>query len=139
MKLKRSKSWDMRYHWLRDANLRKYFHVKWAKGTENKADYFTKHFPPSHHITKRPTLFSTKTDSTISTLHSHARTFNRTLRQSRASKINIPARARINTFPLNSFIMNLQGCVSTNILLRKLSRTLTSDVGSDHQIHTAIK
>ena len=142
MRLKRSKSWDMRYHWLGDTHLQKYFLVKWAKGTENKADYFTKHVPPAHHIYMRPTLFSTKTKSTTVNLPPRARTINRTPLKPRSSTINnfrpsrcqsltskavnISSRSRIKTFPLNSPIMNLQGCVSTNTLLRKLSRTLTS-------------
>ena len=29
----------------------------WAKGILNKADYYTKHFAPSHHVRMRPTLF----------------------------------------------------------------------------------
>jgi hypothetical protein len=51
---KRSKSWDMRYHWLRDRIAQGQFHIFWDKGINNLADYFTKHFPPSHHIEIRP-------------------------------------------------------------------------------------
>ena len=53
IKQKRSKSWDMRYHWLRDKNLHKQFRYYWAKGEENEGDYFTKHHPPKHHIKMR--------------------------------------------------------------------------------------
>ena len=53
IKQKRSKSWDMRYHWLRDKNLHKQFRYYWAKGEENEGDYFTKHHPPKHHIANR--------------------------------------------------------------------------------------
>ena len=52
---KRSKTWDMRWNWLRDrsgglAHLRVY----WEKGTLNDADYFTKHHPPNYHRSIRP-------------------------------------------------------------------------------------
>jgi len=49
MKQKRSKSWDMRYHWLRDRSTRNQFDVYWDKGSNNHADYFTKHHSPMHH------------------------------------------------------------------------------------------
>ena len=53
MRVKRSKSWDMKYNWLRDRTAQKQFHIKWDKGIRNMADYFTKHHPPSHHKAKR--------------------------------------------------------------------------------------
>ena len=46
---KRSKSWDMRFYWLRDKLLQKQFQFFWRKGTDNNADYFTKHHPIKHH------------------------------------------------------------------------------------------
>ena len=51
---KRSKSWDMRYHWLQDRTKSKDFHIYWDKGSRNRADYSTKHFPPSYHQEQRP-------------------------------------------------------------------------------------
>ena len=53
---KRSKSWDMRYHWLRDRMTRNQFNVYWEKGTNNNADYFTKHHPINYHQHVRRTL-----------------------------------------------------------------------------------
>ena len=53
MRVKRSKSWDMKYNWLRDRVAQNQFLVKWDKGIHNMADYFTKHHPPSHHKIKR--------------------------------------------------------------------------------------
>ena len=53
MWVKRSKSWDMKYNWLRDRMAQQQFHIKWDKGVHNMADYFTKHHPPSHHKLKR--------------------------------------------------------------------------------------
>ena len=49
LKAKRSKSWDMRLHWIRDRIAQQQLRVTWGKGSENLADYFTKHFPPSYH------------------------------------------------------------------------------------------
>ena len=49
IKIKKSKSWDMRYHWLRDREQQNSLHVFWHQGSENDADYFTKHFPPKYH------------------------------------------------------------------------------------------
>ena len=47
--MKRTKSWDMRYHWLQDRTTRKQFNVYWEKGKNNDADYFTKHHSTKHH------------------------------------------------------------------------------------------
>ena len=52
MRVKRSKSWDMKYNWLRDRAAQQQFHIKWDKGIHNMADYFTKHHPPAHHRSK---------------------------------------------------------------------------------------
>ena len=51
--MKRTKSWDMRYHWLRDRMTQKQFDIYWDKGTNNHADYFTKHHATKHHRTIR--------------------------------------------------------------------------------------
>ena len=50
---KRSKSWDMKYHWLRDKEVQKQIKVYWEKGVQNLADYFTKHHPTKHHLKMR--------------------------------------------------------------------------------------
>jgi hypothetical protein len=49
VKQKRSKAIDMRFYWIRDRVRQKQFHIFWKKGSLNKADYFTKHHPASHH------------------------------------------------------------------------------------------
>ena len=46
---KKSKSWDMRYYWLRDRENQKHFKVQWERGIDNDADYFTKHHSTKHH------------------------------------------------------------------------------------------
>jgi hypothetical protein len=49
VKQKRSKAIDMRFYWIRDRVRQGQFFVHWKKGSINRADYFTKHHPPSHH------------------------------------------------------------------------------------------
>ena len=46
---KRTKSMDMRFHWLRDREAQQQFRFYWKPGKTNLADYFTKHHTPSHH------------------------------------------------------------------------------------------
>ena len=50
----KSRSMDMRFFWIKDRVRQKQFLVYWAPGSENLADYFTKHFPASMHKTLRP-------------------------------------------------------------------------------------
>ena len=47
--MKKSKSWDMQLHWLRDRQNRDHFDVRWEKGSVNASDYFTKHFNSTYH------------------------------------------------------------------------------------------
>ena len=54
IKHKKSKAWDMRYHWLREKELQKHIKIYWDKGSNNHADYFTKHFPAKYHQEIRP-------------------------------------------------------------------------------------
>lgn len=54
IKIKKSKSWDMRYNWLRCRENQNQLYLYWDKGSNNQADYFTKHFGPKHHIAMRP-------------------------------------------------------------------------------------
>ena len=39
---RKSKSWDMRYHWLKDKTCQNILDIYWDKGNNNYADYFTK-------------------------------------------------------------------------------------------------
>lgn len=48
IQMKKSKSWDMNLHWLRDRENQKQFNIQWGKGSHNGADYFTK---TSHTLT----------------------------------------------------------------------------------------
>ena len=49
MQCRRSKSWDMRFFWMRCKEPQKMFRVYWRPGTTNLADYQTKHHPAAHH------------------------------------------------------------------------------------------
>ena len=51
---KRSKSWDMRYHWLRDKSQQSQFAIYLDSAVKNLADYFTKHHTAKHHQSMRP-------------------------------------------------------------------------------------
>jgi hypothetical protein len=50
VRMKRSKAFDMRCHWLKDRIARLQFNFHWAPGKHNHADYFTKH----HLLSRRP-------------------------------------------------------------------------------------
>jgi hypothetical protein len=54
IKQRRSKTWDMRWNWLRHKDLHAQLRIYWDKGENNRADYFTKHHPPTHHQIMRP-------------------------------------------------------------------------------------
>eukprot|EP00957_Ditylum_brightwellii_P095067 7240232-Ditylum_brightwellii.AAC.1 len=53
MRIKHIKSWDMQWHWLREATTRKALEIFWDRGSRNYLDYFTKHHPPAYHRIKR--------------------------------------------------------------------------------------
>ena len=56
--LRKSKTWDMRYYWLRDNETQKNIKVYWKRGVDendpNLADYHTKHHTKIHHRGIRP-------------------------------------------------------------------------------------
>jgi hypothetical protein len=49
IKPKKSKTWDMHYHWVEDRIQQGQIDLIWKPGTSNWADYFTKHHPPAYH------------------------------------------------------------------------------------------
>ena len=55
---KRSKAMDMRFHWLRDRIQQGQFSAYWKPGTQNYADYPTKHHPSKNHVQVRPIYVS---------------------------------------------------------------------------------
>ena len=49
VKIKRTKSIDMRFHWIRDRIRQGHFAVQWRKGAHNLADFYTKALPVYKH------------------------------------------------------------------------------------------
>ena len=64
-KQKRSRAIDMRFYWIKDRIKLGHFHVFWRPGTENLADYWTKHHPVSHHQAMRPIVFNSNEKATV--------------------------------------------------------------------------
>jgi hypothetical protein len=56
------KAMDMQFHWLRCCNTQGQFRYYWRPGTQNLADYFTKHHPASHHTHVCPTILTAAKD-----------------------------------------------------------------------------
>ena len=73
IQLKRSKSWDMRHHWLRDKETHKLIRVFWESGLTNEADYFTKHHPVTYHRAMRPRYVRDKVRHEINMLTSYCK------------------------------------------------------------------
>ena len=72
VKAKRTKSIDMRFHWIRDRVRQGMFQVLWRPGSTNLADFFTKALPVHAHRSAIPALvYSPPTKpTTIHTKHS---------------------------------------------------------------------
>ena len=64
VKQKRSKAIDMRFYWIRDRVRQGQFKIFWNKGKTNRADYFSKHHPASHHQAIRSTYLYSSTNPT---------------------------------------------------------------------------
>jgi hypothetical protein len=56
------KAMDMQFHWLQCHDTQGQFRYYWRPGTQNLADYFTKHHPASHHKANRPTFLTLPED-----------------------------------------------------------------------------
>jgi hypothetical protein len=56
------KAMDMCFHWLRCRDPRGQFRYYWRPGTQNLADYFTKHHPATHHRSVCPTILTAVND-----------------------------------------------------------------------------
>jgi hypothetical protein len=52
------KAVDMHFHWPRCHNAQGQFCYYWRPGTQNLADYFTRHHPTSHHKSVRPIILT---------------------------------------------------------------------------------
>jgi hypothetical protein len=62
------KAMDMRFHWLQRCKAQEQFRYYWRPGTQNMADYFTKHHLASHHKANRPTFLTPRKDPQYTTL-----------------------------------------------------------------------
>ena len=62
LKIKRSKSINMQFHWLRDRIRQGQFEYQWRKGANNLADFFTKALPVHTHLETMPFLVYTPRD-----------------------------------------------------------------------------
>ena len=60
IKHRRSKSIDMRFHWVKDRVRQGQFIVYWSPGRNNPADYVTKHHPANHNLAQRKLHFNTQ-------------------------------------------------------------------------------
>jgi hypothetical protein len=56
------KAMDMIFHWLRCRDAQGQFSCNWRPGTQNLADYRTKHHPESHHTAFRPQILTSPSD-----------------------------------------------------------------------------
>ena len=56
------KAMDMRFHWLRCRGAQDQYRFYWRPGTQNLADYWTKHHPASHHKSFRPQILTSAQD-----------------------------------------------------------------------------
>ena len=62
VKQKRSKAINMRFYWIQDRVRQGQFQIYWSKGKTNRADYFSKHHPASHHQAIRSTYLYSPTN-----------------------------------------------------------------------------
>ena len=60
VKQQQLKAIDMHFYWVHDRVCQGQFRIHWRKGSENLADYFTKHHTPAHHQTMRPIYLQQK-------------------------------------------------------------------------------
>jgi hypothetical protein len=70
VKQRRSKAIDMRFYWVRDRVRQGQFRIHWKKGSDNHADYFTKHHSPAHHRQMRDNYLHKTSASTSQQLDS---------------------------------------------------------------------
>ena len=54
LKQKRSKTWNMRWYWLKDRVKQGHIIIYWDKSSNNLVDYHTKYFPQSYHTNIHP-------------------------------------------------------------------------------------
>jgi hypothetical protein len=108
IKQKRSKSMDLRYHWITDRVRQKEFDVYWRPGRENLGDYHTKHHSAQHHKDMRGLILHQAKILQVLQPHLRTRTYARTYPSAqRATQLKrVPAcvysvsRHNLNTTPV---------------------------------------
>jgi 3',5'-cyclic AMP phosphodiesterase CpdA len=90
VKVKKTKSIDMKFNWIRDRVRQKHFIISWRKGEHNLADFFTKALPVHIHQSLMPLLVFSPVSSPA--FHTYAAT--RSLRwKCIGKKCNIPTQS----------------------------------------------
>jgi len=70
---RKSKTWDMRFHWIRDRVTQQHMHVFWGPGQANLADFLTKNHPVPHFIATRRYFVSDLSSETPKDTAAHRR------------------------------------------------------------------
>jgi hypothetical protein len=91
------KAMDMRFHWLRCRNAQGQFRYYWRPGTQNLADYFTKHHPASHHKASMPTYLTSSSDPQ----------YNKLFLTSLDTKSTVTIPTQASTTSMKSFVKSL--------------------------------
>jgi hypothetical protein len=78
VKQRRSRAIDMRFYWIRDRVRQGQYRIHWQQGSDNLADYFTKHHAPTHHRLKRPLYLHTDQSRPTTTTTSSSIPLNKT-------------------------------------------------------------
>jgi len=103
------KAMDMHFHWLRCHDAQGQFRYYWRPGTQNLADYFTKHHPATHHKSVRPTILTAVNDPEYKKLSvtqdaSSPQTNGKSGGTQRAKIMKVPTKMSVIT---NSFVKTL--------------------------------
>ena len=95
---RKSKAMDMRFYWIRDRSNQDQFNIYWKPGSTNRGDYFTKHFPPAHHSTVRPSYLHLANYDKRSTLQGCV---NLTLSENHHVHPCVPAKSSVHAYTQN--------------------------------------
>ena len=68
IKQRKSKATDMQFYWIWDRSNQDQFNIYWKPSSTNRGGCFTKHFPPAHHSTVRPSYLHVENYGKLSML-----------------------------------------------------------------------
>jgi hypothetical protein len=82
------KAMDIQFHWLRYPKAQDQYHFYWKPGTQNLADYWSKHHPASHHKAFWPQILTSSTSKPVTEvfLSSHGNFHPLTTSKNKATK-----------------------------------------------------